>query len=139
VTTVAIVDAGPLVAYFNKHETHHDWAAEQFGRIKPPLLTCEAVMSETCFLLSGGGIDPAHALESVVRGIVRIDFSLSAESDSVHRLMVRYKDVGVSLADACLVRMSELHTRCEVMTIDRDFLIYRRDGRRIIPLIAPFG
>jgi predicted nucleic acid-binding protein len=139
VTVSAIVDAGPLVAFFNRHEAHHEWAAEQFGRIKPPLLTCEAVMAETCFLLTGGGIDPAHALEAVARGLVRVAFSLSSEVEPVHRFMVRYKDVGVSLADACLVRMSELHPRCEVMTLDRDFLVYRRDGRRTIPLIAPFG
>lgn len=67
-----------------------------------------------------------------------MDFSLAAEIEPVNRLMRRYANIGASLADVCLVRMSELHSNCKVLTLDRDFLIYRRDGRRTIPLIAPF-
>lgn len=133
------MDTGPLVAFFNKADSYHAWSIEQFARLTPPLLTCESVLSETCFLLADGGINPAHALDAVSRGAVQIDFSLGAETESVRRLMKRYENIDVSLADACLVRMSELHARSHVMTVDRDFLIYRRDGRRVIPLIAPFA
>ncbi|MFO1186377.1 MAG: PIN domain-containing protein [Alphaproteobacteria bacterium] len=133
-----IVDAGPLVAFLNRHDPHHAWSSEQFVRLKRPIITCETVLSETCFLLRRGGIDPDHALALVARGALRIAFSLADEVESVRALMNRYRDVGMSLADACLVRMSELHARSEVMTIDRDFEVYRRNGRRTIPLIAPF-
>lgn len=133
-----IVDAGPLVAFFNEADSYHDWATEQFARLPPPLLVCEAVLGEVCFLLARGGIDPVAALHAVARGALRLDFSLGAEIEPVRRLMTRYKDADISLADACLVRMSEIHPRCEVLTIGRDFTIYRRDGRRTIPLVAPF-
>jgi hypothetical protein len=126
------------VAWFNRAERHHEWAAIQFSRLKPPLLTCEAVLTEACFLLRAGRIDPAVALESVRRGAIRLGFSLLDEIEPVSRLMRRYANVGASLADVCLVRMSELYSDCKVLTLDRDFLIYRRDGRRVIPLIAPF-
>ena len=138
-TLRTIVDTGPLVAFFNKADSHHDWAVEQFARLTPPLLTCEPVLSEVCFLLAAGGLSPVLALDTITRGALRLEFSLSTEIEAVRRLMVRYRDIGASLADICLVRMSEIHARCEVMTIDRDFLVYRRDGRRTIPLIAPFG
>lgn len=138
-TVHTIVDTGPLVAFFNETDSHHDWASEQFARLAPPLLTCEAVLGETCFLLSRGGIDPVNAVQAVARAALRLDFSVGAEIEPVRRLMTRYKDADVSLADACLVRMSELYPRCQVLTIDRDFMVYRRDGRRTIPLIAPFG
>jgi predicted nucleic acid-binding protein len=134
-----IVDAGPLVAFFNRSDGHHDWAAAQFGSLKPPLLTCEAVLSEACFLLRAGGIDPALVLDAVARGAVRPDFSLAAETEPVRRLLRRYADLGASLADICLVRMSEIHSNCRVLTLDSDFLVYRREGRRAIPLIAPFA
>lgn len=134
-----IVDTGPLVAFFNAADSYHGWAAEQFARLSPPLLTCEAVLSEACFLLARGRIDPVNVLRAVVRGALRLDLSLAAEIESVGQLMTRYKDVGVSLADACLVRMSEIHSRCRILTVDRDFLVYRRQGRRTIPLIAPFA
>lgn len=133
-----IVDTGPLVAFFNEADSYHGWATEQFARLAPPLLTCEAVLGEACFLLARGGMDANDALHALARGALRLDFSLGAEIEPVRRLMTRYKDADISLADACLVRMSEIHSRCQVLTVDRDFLIYRRDGRRTIPLIAPF-
>jgi predicted nucleic acid-binding protein len=128
-----------LVSFFYKSDTHHDWAKQQFSRLAPPLITCEAVVSEACFVLIGAGVNPSPVLDLIARGAVRVDFSLNAEIDAVARLMSRYADQPMSLADACLVRMSELQPRCAVVTLDSDFLVYRRDGRRTIPLIAPFG
>lgn len=126
------------MAFFNKNDTHHEWATEQFGRLPGPLFTCEAVMTETCYLVGRAGVGPDAALEMLARDALRLEFSLNAELDAVAKLMARYSDAGISLADACLVRMSELTPRCQVMTVDRDFLVYRREGRRTIPLLAPF-
>ena len=137
-TPTTIVDAGPLVAFFNQTDAHHDWASTQLKRLKGPLLTCDAVLSEVCFGLKSRGGDPGLLLEAVSRGALRPQFSLADEIEPVRRLMKRYADIGASLADICLVRMSELHTNCKVFTVDSDFRIYRRDGRRAIPLIAPF-
>lgn len=133
-----IVDTGPLVALLNKAESHHEWSRKEFTRLTAPPVTCEAVLSEACFLLKDDGIDPARVIEIVERGALRLDFSIGKEIGALAQLMRKYRDIGISLADACLVRMSELHARCEVMTLDRDFLVYRRNGRQHIPLIAPF-
>lgn len=134
-----IVDAGPLVAYFSATDTYHDWTFEQFVRLPQPLLTCEAALSEACYLLVRDGHNPTIVLHAVARGALRLEFSLAEELEAVRNLMTRYRDAGVSLADACLVRMSEIHSRCELLTLDRDFLVYRRNGRQTIPLIAPFA
>jgi predicted nucleic acid-binding protein len=139
VSSRTIVDAGPLVAYLDNTDSHHDWAVEQFARLRQPLLTCEAVLAESCFLLGRARLKPDIVLRAVARGAVRLEFSLAAELEHVRQFMHRYADAGVSLADACLVRMSEIHERCQVLTLDRDFLVYRRDGRRTIPLVAPFA
>lgn len=137
-TAQTILDTGPLVAFLNASDSHHEWASAQWGRLKPPLLTCETVLAEACFLLRSRGQDPAVVVDMVARGALRPEFSLANEADAIRRLMRRYADIGASLADICLVRMSELHSNCRVLTTDSDFLIYRRDGRRTIPLIAPF-
>jgi predicted nucleic acid-binding protein len=138
VTVATIIDAGPLVAFFSKRDLHHDWAVAQFARLMRPLLTCEPVLTEACYLLESGGIDPTHVLQAVSKGGLKVDFSLTSEIGRVSHLMMQYRDAGISLADACLVRMSEMKPQSQVMTIDRDFLVYRRDGRRTIPLVAPF-
>mgnify|MGYP003449622730 FL=1 len=101
------------------------------------MTTCEAVLSEACFLLHriNGGQDAV--LELVARGIVTVTFSLAAELAAVRKLMARYASIPMSLADACLVRMSELDPRATVITLDSDFKIYRRNRRQTIPVLLP--
>ncbi len=71
------------------------------------------------------------------RGFVKSAFSLENEADGVCRLIARYASVPMSFADACLVRMSEIHEAAILLTFDTDFTIYRRHGRREIPLLMP--
>lgn len=95
------------------------------------------MVAETCFLLRRGGHNPAKALALIERGVVRVGMNLADELDAVKALFERYQNVPASLADACLVRLSELHERCMLLTLDADFHIYRRHGRRVIPLLRP--
>jgi predicted nucleic acid-binding protein len=134
-----IIDTGPLVAFLCRDDGHHGWVTAQLALVEPPLLTCESVLSEAAFLLRrvGRGADALLAL--VRRKLVRVPFQLEAELPAVDRLMARYANVPISLADACLVRMSETHAGSVVVTLDSDFRTYRRHGRNVIPLIAPPG
>ncbi len=130
----AILDTGPWVAILSERDTHHRWAREHLSALPVPLLTCEAVVAEACFLL-GGRRDLVTSM--LADRLVQIAFHLDDELDRVRALMSKYSDAPMSLADACLVRLSEL-TGGPVATLDRDFLVYRVHGRRRIPLIAPF-
>lgn len=132
-----ILDTGPWVALHCRDEAHHEWAKEQFSQHPGPFLTCEAVVAETCFLLARAGFDPAKALALIERGVVRIGMSLSEEAAAVRTLFERYGNVPASLADACLIRMSELYEPSHVLTLDSDFHIYRRHGRKVVPVISP--
>jgi len=132
-----ILDTGPWVALHCRDEQHHTWAKAQFARTSEPLLTCEAVVAETCFLLARSGFDPGKALQLIERGVVQLAMHLNEEITTVRTLFERYDNVPVSLADACLIRMSELFEPSRVLTLDSDFRIYRRHGRKTIPLITP--
>jgi predicted nucleic acid-binding protein len=132
-----ILDTGPWVALLCRDDARHAWAKAQFAQHAAPFLTCEAVVAETCFLLALTGFDPSRALALVERGVVRIAMSLTEQVVAVRALFERYDNVPASLADACLIRMSELHEPCRVLTLDSDFLIYRRHGRKIIPVLTP--
>lgn len=135
--TLCILDTGPLVAFVNARDGHHGWAKAALGAVRPPLYTCEAVLSEASFLLQRGGIDATIPVEMLRRGLLDASFSLPDQTTRVTELMGRYSDQPMSLADACLVRMSELHSDCMVLTLDSDFSIYRRHGRRRIPVRMP--
>ena len=134
-----LLDTGPWVALLCRDDGHHAWSRAQWASFSAPVLTCEAVVAETCFLLARHGFDPAAALKMIERGVVRVDFSLAAQLAPVRALFERYDNVPASLADACLLRMSELREPCKVFTLDRDFLIYRRHGRRTVPVLGPWG
>jgi uncharacterized protein len=134
---LTLLDTGPWVALLCKNDRHHTWAKQQFAAHTHVFLTCESVVAETCFLLARAGVDAGRALMLIERGIVQIGLSLNEQSASVRHLYERYGNVPSSLADACLIRMSELHEPCRVLTIDSDFHIYRRHGRKAIPVISP--
>jgi uncharacterized protein len=135
-----IVDTGPLVAALNKRDRHHAWAVTALSRVRPPLATCDAVLSEACFLLGRlGAVHASGAIAFAQRGLVEPSFRLADELDAVAGLMRRYEGVPMSLADACLVRMTELDTTASVMTLDEDFRVYRRNGRRAIRVVAPWS
>lgn len=132
-----IADTGPLVAYLDRSDRDHDWAKEAFSRITRPLLTCEAVIAEALFLLRRGGIDPDALLDLVRRGLLVPKFDLMKEISSIQQLMKTYRNIPMSLADACLVRMSEMFPESKVMTLDSDFMVYRKARRKVIPLLRP--
>jgi uncharacterized protein len=132
-----ILDTGPLVAFLNRRDNFHQWALTQWGQIAPPMLTCEAVISETCFLLGSTMTGTKSVLQLLERNIVSISFCLNDNLHPVMKLLARYSSVPMSLADACLVRMSELNPKSQVFTLDSDFNFYRKNVRRVIPLIMP--
>jgi len=129
-----LLDTGPLVAYLNRRERNHPWALEAFASVQPPLYTCESVISEAVFLLTGYEPGPDAVLEMIGRGLIDVGFAASPELGAIRRLMKRYASVPMSLADACLVRMSELDPDSVVLTLDGDFRVYRRNRRNVIPV-----
>ena len=132
-----VLDTGPLVAFLNKNDKYHSWAVSEFAVIKPPLFTCESVLSEACFLLRDFPDGVANIITLLERELIRIYFHLADEIISVKNLMIKYANVPMSLSDACLVRMSEQISDSKVFTLDSDFRIYRKNKRQVIPLIIP--
>ncbi len=134
-----LLDTGPLVAFLHAGDAHHQWASEQFRQFEAPLLTCEAVVAESCHLLRRIPGAPSRVLELIGRGAVKVGMSLEHEVAAIQALHHRYRDRPASLADVCLVRMSELLDPSIVLTLDSDFYVYRRLGRKSIPLLHPDG
>jgi uncharacterized protein len=127
-----------FIAFLNRRDRHHGWAVETLSTIRAPLLTCEAVLSEAAYLLRRLTGGPGKVIELLTRGVVAASFRLEAEAPAVTKLLVRYGDVPMDLADACLVRLTELHGDCVLLTIDSGFRdVYRRHGRQAIPTILP--
>ncbi|MEJ6481013.1 PIN domain-containing protein [Nostoc punctiforme UO1] len=132
-----MLDTGPLVAVINRNDKFHGWTTTQWANIEPPLLTCEAVISEACFLLRNVYGGQEAVINLVKNGVINIPFKLNEEAVIIGELVKTYQSVPMSLADACLVRMSEQYIDSFLLTFDSDFLIYRRNKNQIIPVIMP--
>lgn len=132
-----ILDTGPLVAFINGRDRYHQWSVSQWAQIEPPLMTCEAVLSESCFLLRDTGKGSLTVLELLKRGVLSLPFRIDDSFDQIKWLLQKYSDIPMALADACLVRMSELYINSQILTLDNDFKIYRKNKRQVIPLLTP--
>lgn len=127
------------MALLDRRDKYHDWIKEQLEAVDPPLDTCEAVLSEAAFLLSHVPGGSQALLDLVTKGLVAVSFSLQAEARPIQQLLMRYANIPMALADACLVRLTEIHPESVLLTIDSDFQIYRRNGRSVIPMLFPEG
>jgi predicted nucleic acid-binding protein len=129
-----IADSGFLVAFANRSDRHHDWAVRVAESVTEPLLTCEAVLAEAAFHLQSVPV----VLAMMREGLVVLAFDCRDHLPQLEALAERYADRHPDLADLCLIRMSELHPRHSVITVDReDFRVYRRHKRETIPLVCP--
>jgi uncharacterized protein len=133
----AIVDTGPLVAFFDRAERHHRWAVERVEELDGPLLVCEPVLAETMYLLTRYARAQDALLDLLQNGALRVAFRVDEHVGVLRRLLQKYRDTPMSLADACIVRMAEIHERHAVLTLDSDFSVYRKHGRIPLTLIHP--
>jgi uncharacterized protein len=128
-----ILDTGPLVAVLNRNDRYHKWALGALERLPMPLATCEPVLTEAAHLT--GAAD--QLMQMISDEVLQIGLEMEDQAAALAALLRRYGP-RMDLADACVVRMSEIHREARVFTLDRrDFRIYRRNGRGVIPLLAP--
>jgi len=107
----------------------------QAEELPPPWLICEAVLTELLFVL-----EPRYSevlFEWTRRNSLQIAFNLAEELEPVLTLMEKYANVPMSLADACIVRMTEILPDPVVLTTDSDFRVYRRHSRQVVPCRMP--
>lgn len=132
-----ILDTGPLVSFLNRRDQYHPWASDVFARTPAPFLTCEAVLSEACFLLRSSPRGVEAVGELLRREVLVLAFQAGDHTERLADLMNHYSDVPMAFADACLVRMSELHADASIVTLDSDFRVYRKLKRRAIEVLLP--
>jgi predicted nucleic acid-binding protein len=132
-----IADTGALVAFIDPDTREHGWACEVARHLRRPFLTSEPVLTEAAFILARNGFDADALFALADTGTLLVGIDFNHDRSHLRTLMRRYRDVPMSLADATLVRLSELHRDVRVWTLDSDFHIYRRHGNKAIPVLMP--
>jgi len=129
-----IADAGLLIAFLDRLDSHHRWAARIFERDSPPFHTAEPILAEVAAVLESADA----VLRMVEVGDLVLSLDLGVEVSPLRSMLLKYKNRPMDLGDACCVRLSELLPGSVVYTVDkRDFSVYRKSNRQPIPCVFP--
>jgi uncharacterized protein len=120
-----LLDTGVIVALLDRSERRHEACAEAVRELEAPLITCEAVITESCYLLRNFAGAAEAVIDNVAAGIFQIPFQLSREAASVKQVLRKYRDRQIDLADACLIRLADEFGTADILTLNRDFAVYR--------------
>lgn len=131
------MDTRPLVALLDRQDKYHAWVMAQMADIRPPMLTCEAVLAEATYLTSQIKGAREALIEMIGENFLTINLQVQDQHAALLAMVKRYVNVPMSLAGACIVRLAELHPRSPVFTLDSDFNVYRKNGRQVIEQICP--
>ncbi len=133
----ALLDTGVIVALLDRSERRHARCVKVLEGWERPLITCEAVIAESCYLLRGLPRAAETVLENVERGVFQIPFQLSRSAAPVRSIMRKYRDLPSDLADACLIYLADELNTGDILTLDRDFEFYRWRRNRPFHLLVP--
>jgi uncharacterized protein len=130
-----LLDTGVIVALLDRSERLHEACAEAVRELEAPLITCEAVIAESCYLLRKLAGAAEAVIENVAAGIFQIPFQLSQEAAGVKQILRKYRDRQIDLADACLIRLADEFGTADILTLDRDFAVYRWGRNRAFRML----
>ncbi len=120
-----LLDTGVIVALLDRSEKFHQACAAAVQELEAPLITCEAVIAESCYLLRNLPGAPEAVIENVAAGIFQVPFQLSREAVGVKQVLRKYRDRRIDLAGACLIRLADEFETADILTLDKDFAVYR--------------
>ena len=130
-----LIDSGPLIALFDASDQYHSEAVNFIKKNKFPLVTTIASVTETLHLLDFNRNAQIDFIEWVHRGAVVIQNIENNDFGRIKELTEKYRDLPMDFADSCLVYLAEKLNLNTIATIDRDFSIYRIQGRRKFKII----
>jgi predicted nucleic acid-binding protein len=134
-----LLDTGPIVALLDPTDSFHELCADAIANIAAPLVTCEAVIAESCHLLRKLPGAPEAALENLASGIFHIPLPLSAHARAVSTILAKYRRHETDLADACLIHLAEQLEVGDILTLDSDFYYYRWAKNNPFRLLIPLA
>ena len=134
-----LLDTGPIVALLDATDSFHRACAEAIANIGVPLVTCEAVIAEACYLLRALKGAPQAVLENVAAGVFRIPLPLKAYARSMSRVQGKNRKRETDLADASLIHLAGEFGIGDILTLDSDFQVYRWSGNNPFRLLIPLA
>jgi predicted nucleic acid-binding protein len=136
--TPVLLDTGPIVAMLDRSDYYHQQCSELIATLDAPLVTCEAVIAEACYLLRRLKGAASAVLENVDRGNFLIPYRVTGRAAHIGKLMKKYANVPMDFADACLADIACQLGSGRIWTLDSDFQIFRWGRNRPFESLLEF-
>jgi predicted nucleic acid-binding protein len=137
--TPVLLDSSVFVSLIDRRQRWHAACVNAVELLDRKMATCEAVIVESCHLLRQTHLGKETVIENVSAGTVEIPFQLSQALPQIQRILRKYAGRQIDLADACLIHLAEQLDTPDILTLDRDFDVYRwsrnRPFRRLIQTV----
>ncbi len=125
-----LIDSGPLIALFDRNDKYHLASIKFIKDNNSELVTTLASVTETLHLLDFNRNAQIDFLGWVNAGAVTLEPISSDDLQRIKELTIKYSDLPMDFADACLVLLGEKLNISTIATIDRDFDVYRLKGKK---------
>jgi uncharacterized protein len=126
-----------IVALLDRREVFHQRASAALAEIAAPLVTCEAVIAESCYLLRRVSGAREMVLANVESGVFQLPVQLGQCAPAVRRIWSKYRDREIDLADAFLIHLANEFSAGDILTLDCDFRVYRWGRNNLFRLRLP--
>ena len=137
--TPILLDTSAIVGWLDRRDKSHANCVAALSGLRPPLVTCEAVVVESCFLLQPLYGAAERVLENIANGTFQIPFRLGDCAAQIREILRKYQDTPADLADACLIHMANELGTGDILTLDSDFAYYRWQRNRRFRLLIPLS
>ncbi len=127
-----LIDAGPLIALFDKSDQYHKRAVSFLRDFEGSLLTTWPVVTEVSHMLGFSTRTQINFLKWIDRGGLEVFDLEHYHLLRIIELSEKFMDVPMDLADATLIVASEVRDISEIASIDSDFYIYRNIRKKYL-------
>jgi len=134
-----LLDTGAIVALLDATDSFHQRCADALAELRAPLITCEPVIAESCYLLRNLEGAAEAILESIASREFLIPIALADMASPVRRIFRKYRDRRIDLADAVLIHLANEFQTGDILTVDNDFHVYRWGRSNAFRLLIPLN
>ncbi|NSW89222.1 MAG: PIN domain-containing protein [Firmicutes bacterium] len=132
-----LIDAGPLIALFDKDDSYHDKVKSFFKTLEGRLVTSLPVITEVLHLLDFNVNVQLDFLKWIERGALKIYPITKDHISKIIELSEKYRDMPMDFADATMIVISEIENIRDIITLDSDFYAYRNIRKEALNNILP--
>ncbi|MGM0746105.1 MAG: type II toxin-antitoxin system VapC family toxin [Bacteroidota bacterium] len=128
----SLIDAGPIIALFDNSDQYHNTVLSLIKEYRAGLITTWPVLTEVCYMLDFNRNTQIDFLDWIIAGGLDIYNIQKWQIGGIKDWFSRYSDLPADLADCTLMEVAETENIDSIITLDRDFSVYKLNSGKYL-------